>query len=237
MNAGPSRARRAGRRLPTLLGLAVLLVGVALLAAAIGAFAVSRCSDGGEARVGQLALQPYSALDTPIAVTPSPRRTKSAAGTKRARRAKRPALPVRIEIPAIGVRAPVIRLGLNPDKTLEVPTDFGDTGWWSGGSRPGERGPAVIAGHVDSHTGPAVFYKIRDLRRGDAIVVVGRDGSRTRFTVERSEHHPKSDFPTARVYSQTPRPTLRLITCSGEFDRSTGHYLDNTVVFARSSAR
>lgn len=212
---------RAGKRLSTLLGLAVLLLGVALLAAAVGAFAVSRCGEGGEAKVGQLALQ-LDAETNNARVTPAPRPP----------RAKRAALPVRIEIPALGVRAPIIRLGLNADRSLEVPTDFGDTGWWSGGSRPGERGPAVIVGHVDSKTGPAVFYRLRELHRGDAIVVVGHDGSRTRFTVEGSEQYPKDDFPTARVYGSTPGPTLRLITCSGTFDHSTGHYLSNTVVYA-----
>ena len=130
------------------------------------------------------------------------------------------------------MRAPVIKLGLNPDRSLEVPTDFGDTGWWSGGSRPGERGPAVIVGHVDSKTGPAVFYRLRELRRGDKIVVVGGDGSRVRFTVEGSEKYPKDEFPTARVYGRTNGPTLRLITCGGDFDSSTGHYVDNTVVYA-----
>ena len=129
----------------------------------------------------------------------------------------------------------MIRLGLNPDRSLEVPKDFGDTGWWTGGPRPGERGPAVIAGHVDSRTGPAVFYKIGDLRPGDAIVVHRSDGSRARFTVQGSRQYPKAHFPTARVYGRTPGPTLRLITCSGTFDSASGHYLDNTVVYASAA--
>jgi hypothetical protein len=205
----------AGRRLWTLLGLAVLLVGVALLAAAVGALVVSRCG-GGEASVGRLAL------DVGGGGSPPPR----------ARRAPR---PVAIEIPAIGVRAPIIRLGLNRDRSLQVPADFADAGWWSGGPRPGEPGPAVIAGHVDSYTGPAVFYRIRELRPHDTIVVRRRDGSRARFTVLGSERYPKAHFPTARVYGATRRPTLRLITCGGPFDRSSGHYVDNTVVYAADS--
>src|SRR4051794_1483727 len=144
--------------------------------------------------------------------------------------------PVRVEIPAIGVRAPVIRLGLERDGTLGVPRRFGDTGWWSGGPRPGERGPAVIAGHVDSYTGPAVFYRLRALRRGDVIRVVRRDGSATRFAVQHSEHHSKARFPTARVYGSTRSPALRLVTCGGAFDRSSGHYLENTIVFATVAA-
>jgi sortase (surface protein transpeptidase) len=146
-------------------------------------------------------------------------------------RKRRPA-PVGIEIPAIGVRARLVPLGLNADGTLEVPTRFGDAGWWAGGPRPGERGPAVIAGHVDSRTGPAVFYRLSELRAGDRISVVRRDGSRVRFVVRRSERYPKARFPTARVYGRTAGATLRLITCSGTFDRSSGHYLDNTVVYA-----
>jgi hypothetical protein len=216
--------RPAGRRLPTLLGLAVLIAGVALLAAVVGAFAVSRCGDGGEAQTGHLALQLDAVTDQPYVSPPKP-----------PRHAQRAAVPVRIEIPAIGVRAPIIRLGLNPDRTLEVPENFGDTGWWTGGPRPGEAGPAVIAGHVDSHTGPAVFYRIRDLRPGDAIVVERRDGTRARFTIQGSEEYPKAHFPTARVYGRTPGPTLRLITCSGTFDHASGHYLDNTVVYARAA--
>jgi len=145
---------------------------------------------------------------------------------------RRAAPPVRIEIAAVGVRAPVIALGLNRDGTLEVPTEFGDTGWWTGGPRPGEPGPAVIAGHVDSRTGPAVFFRLGELRAGDPIVIVRRDGSRARFLVQRAARYRKAAFPTARVYGATRRPTLRLITCSGAFDPASGHYVDNTVVYA-----
>jgi len=146
--------------------------------------------------------------------------------------AQRVATPVRVQIPAIGVDAPIIKLGLDPTGALEVPKKLGDTGWWSGGARPGEAGPAVIAGHVDSKAGPDVFYRLRELRRGDAIIVTGRDGSRVRLTVQRSGSYPKDRFPSHAVYGPTGKPALRLITCSGDFDRSTGHYLDNTVVYA-----
>jgi hypothetical protein len=148
------------------------------------------------------------------------------------KRAARPGVPVRIVIPAIGVHAPVIKLGLNRDGSLEVPRRFGDTGWWSGGWRPGEPGPAVIVGHVDSHTGPAVFYRLGKLRRGDRIRVLGRNGSAATFAVRRMERHSKAQFPTAEVYGRTPGPSLRLVTCSGGFDRASGHYLENTIVFA-----
>lgn len=213
------------RPVAALLGAAALLVGVALLAVVLTMFAVSRCGDGGEAQNGRLAMR-LDAVDENARGAPAPRVHRAA---------HRPARPVRIEIPSIGVEAPVIPLGLNPDRTLEVPSDFGDAGWWTGGARPGAPGPAIIAGHVDSKTGPAVFYRIRDLAPGAAITVVRRDGTRARFRVIGSEQYPKTRFPTERVYGTTSRPTLRLITCSGVFDRGSGHYLDNTVVYAVSA--
>jgi sortase (surface protein transpeptidase) len=141
-----------------------------------------------------------------------------------------------LRIPSIDVNAPVIDLGLNSDRTLEVPKDFSDTGWWSGGAAPGEPGPAVIVGHVDSYSGPAVFYKLGDLNPGDEIDVGDDHGDTVRFVVDRLEERPKDAFPTDEVYGDTSAPELRLITCSGQFDQSTGHYLDNTIVFASLSS-
>ena len=216
--------RRAGARLPTLLGLAGVVTGIALLIA-VAAIALSRSGDESPTATAQ---PPARGPD--LAAEAAPR--AGAQDRPRREAPKAPARPVQVSIPSIGVRAPLVPLGLNPDRTLEVPKDFDDAGWWTGGPRPGERGPAVIAGHVDSYTGPAIFYRLRGLRPGDAIVVLRRDGTRARFTAQRSEQYPKDRFPTARVYGQTPGPALRLITCGGEFDDSTGHYLDNTVVYA-----
>ena len=141
--------------------------------------------------------------------------------------------PVRVEIPAIGVSSPLVRLGLNPDGTMQVPGDFQVAGWFTGGPQPGQLGPAVIAGHVDSRTGPAVFYRLRDLRPGDQIRVVRADGSRLRFVVEGARSYPKDGFPTGAVFGPVPGAALRLITCAGDFDRARGSYRDNLVVFAR----
>jgi sortase (surface protein transpeptidase) len=139
----------------------------------------------------------------------------------------------RLEIPAIGVSARVVSLGLNADRSLEVPTNFATVGWWNGGPKPGEPGPAVLTGHVDSReTGPAVFYKLRELGPGDKVTYIRSDRSVVRFVVQRLEQHPKADFPTADVYGSTRRPVLRLITCGGEFNDATGHYLDNLIAFA-----
>ncbi|QKE82655.1 class F sortase [Arthrobacter sp. NEB 688] len=140
--------------------------------------------------------------------------------------------PVAIRIPAIGVESRLIDLGIAKDGTMQVPTDPALAGWLTGAPAPGERGPAVIAGHVDTHEGPAVFYRLRQLEPGDAIEVERRDGTTVTFTVRRLETFAKDDFPTDRVYGPAPGPVLRLITCSGDIDPVTGHYVDNTVVFA-----
>jgi LPXTG-site transpeptidase (sortase) family protein len=143
--------------------------------------------------------------------------------------------PVRIAIPAIGVSAPVIPLYLNRDQTLQVPKAVSKTGWFVDGPEPGENGAAVIVGHVDSKNGPGVFYRLRALKRGDKINVVLKNKSTVRFVVLSGKKVPKNKFPTKLVYGKTPGPTLRLITCDGRFDRSTGHYVDNYVVFATAA--
>ena len=141
----------------------------------------------------------------------------------------------RVIIPAIGVRAPMIRLGLNPDETLQVPSSVEKTGWWSGGARPGTTGAAVIVGHVDSQSGPGVFHNLGQLSNGDRVTVVRKDGVRANFVVTGSRRVPKNNFPTDQVYDRTPRPTIRLITCTGEFNNASGHYRDNLIVFGRKA--
>ena len=145
----------------------------------------------------------------------------------------RPSPPVAVEIPSIGVSSRLIRLGLNADGTMEVPRDYGVAGWFTGGAMPGEDGPAVISGHVDSRSGPAVFYRLRDLGRGDTVRVRRADGRWLRFEVTGSARYAKAAFPTDAVFGPVTGPVLRLITCGGAFDRSSGHYLDNVVVTAR----
>jgi hypothetical protein len=145
-----------------------------------------------------------------------------------------PALvPVRLVIPAIGVATRLVRLGLDPGGAMQVPEDFATAGWFAGGPAPGQVGPAVIAGHVDSRTGPAVFYRLRELRPGQAVLVERADGARLRFVVEQARSYPKAGFPTAAVFGPVPLAGLRLITCIGAFDRARGSYRDNLVVFAR----
>ena len=141
--------------------------------------------------------------------------------------------PVRIEIDAVGVAAPVDPAGTNGDDTLEVPADFSRTSYYTGRPVPGDPGPAIVIGHVDGRRGPAVFHRLRELQPGGEVRIHRSDGSVVTFVVERSKQVPKKAFPTDEVYGPTPDPTLRLITCGGSFDRSSGHYRDNTIVFLR----
>ena len=140
--------------------------------------------------------------------------------------------PVRLEIPAIGVSSPLVRLGLNRDGTMQVPGDFEVAGWFTGAPQPGQLGPAVIAGHVDSRTGPAVSHRLRELRPGDQIRVVRADRRVVRFEVESLASYPKQELPDDRVFGATTAPALRLITCAGAFDRAMDSYRDNLVVSA-----
>ncbi len=166
------------------------------------------------------------------ATAPAPK--KPDAGPERV--AAAPSRP-RLEIPSIDVAAHAVELGLNRDRSLEVPKDYDEVGLWKRGAEPGERGPAVIAGHVDSKSAPAVFYRLRRLRRGARVRWEGESGVTERFVVTRIEEHPKAEFPTAKVYKDTRRAELRLITCSGPADASRRRSRNNLIVFARMARR
>jgi len=139
---------------------------------------------------------------------------------------------VRLLVPSVHIDSALVDLGLAADGTLEVPADYQRAGWFAGGVVPGERGPAVLAGHVDSRSGPAVFFRLAEVEVGDEVVVVGAGGEQVRFGVDGVERYSKDAFPTELVYGPAPGPVLRLITCGGTFDRRTGHYRDNVVVYA-----
>ena len=158
------------------------------------------------------------------------------AGFRSVRTYDQPALPVRLWIPAIAVSSPLVRLGRLPNGTLQVPRDWNKAGWYDQGPRPGQPGPAVILGHVDSKSGPAVFYELQTLRPGDVVRVGLADGRTLVFRVQRVERYPKDHFPTEAVYLPTLSRELRLITCGGTFDYATGHYRDNIVVYATLAA-
>jgi hypothetical protein len=144
-------------------------------------------------------------------------------------------VPVTVDIPAIGVRTQLLDLGLNADGTIEVPslsTDAGQAAWYKYSATPGQIGSSVIEGHVDSYAGPAVFFRLGALHPGDSIDVTLADGVTAIFRVTGVREYPKAEFPDRLVYGPTDYAALRLITCGGEFDSATGHYLSSTVVFA-----
>ena len=143
------------------------------------------------------------------------------------------AVATRVEIPVIGVDSGLEQLPLDAQTgELTPPVEWMSAGWYRDGTVPGDIGPAVIAGHVDSATGPAVFLRLGELTAGDRGLVTLSDGEVREFAVDSVETAPKDAFPTGRVYGPTPSAQLRLITCDGEFDGSTGHYVDNLIVYA-----
>ncbi|MEU6550168.1 class F sortase [Streptomyces sp. NPDC046915] len=141
--------------------------------------------------------------------------------------------PTRIRIPAIRVNAPLMGLGLTSSGSLDVPPAGNKNlaGWYEAGTSPGERGTAIVAGHVDNTEGPAVFYGLGALRRGAAIEIARQDGSVAVFTVDAVEVYSARNFPDEKVYGAAKRPELRVITCGGGYSKTTG-YQGNVVVFA-----
>jgi sortase (surface protein transpeptidase) len=147
--------------------------------------------------------------------------------------AARSAPPTHIRIPRIGVDAGLVQLDKRSDGTLEVPSDWNTPGWYARGPAPGENGPAVILGHLDSYTGPAVFWRLSALQAGDPVEIERQDGSRLTFSVVRTQAFSVDSFPTKEVYGPTAGPELRLITCGGSYSAARHEYLENVVAFAR----
>jgi LPXTG-site transpeptidase (sortase) family protein len=139
---------------------------------------------------------------------------------------------VSLTIPVIGVKTQLVSLGLTVGGALQVPSSAQVAGWYTGSPRPGGIGSAIIVGHIDSLTGPGVFFRLPELRSGDQVYVRRADGTLVKFRVTAVQTYSKDHFPTQAVYGPTPDPELRLITCGGAFDAATGHYLSNIVVYA-----
>lgn len=148
----------------------------------------------------------------------------------------RGARPQRLDIPAMGVRAPVVARGLDRDGAIEPPSYGrpGVVGWYAGGTRPGATGAALFVGHVDTETKPAVFYKLSALRVGEKIRVARDDGHVAEFTVDDVQVIGRDDFDAQQAYGvrQSGRAELRLVTCGGTFDRTSRTYTANVVVSA-----
>lgn len=145
-----------------------------------------------------------------------------------------PAEPAEVSIPAIGAASSLVPLGLNTDRTVEVPPvdEPMQAGWFTGAPKPGEPGPAVILGHVNGGGRPGIFARLAELAEGDEVLVRLADGATVRFEVRRVDQVPKSEFPTDEVYGDTEGPELRLITCGGTFDERADSYRDNVIVYA-----
>ncbi|MGY1650052.1 class F sortase [Geodermatophilus sp. SYSU D01119] len=208
--------RRSRHRAPRRPGAVLLRVVVAVLALAAGAGTLLTPGSPAPAEAAASASAPPG----PVVLAARP-----SAAT---------ATPTRVRVPAIGVDSALVDLGLDAAGALEAPADSSLAGWYADGPVPGETGPAVVAGHVDSTEGPAVFFRLRELAPGDEVLVDRSDGTTARFTVTRVERHPKDAFPTDAVYGPTADAQLRLVTCGGAFDRAVRSYEDNVVVFARA---
>lgn len=212
-----THGRRGGL---TLLALAVVVAGLVLLVVAVRA---QRSAPEPPRAVGRI----------------DPARTSSEPGAKKADSGPPPlgpSHPVSISIPAIGVKSEVFPIGLAPDGTLAVPQPgprLNQTAWFKNSPTPGQPGPSIIEGHVDSTSGPSVFFKLGDVRPGNKIKVTRADGVRLEFTVQAVRDFPKSRFPTRLVYGAKDLgiPALRLITCS-DFDSASRHHVGNEIVFA-----
>lgn len=159
----------------------------------------------------------------------------AAAPASAAAPARKPASrPVRLSVPAIKVTAPVTPVGQAKDGSVDVPplTEHNQTGWYDRGAVPGDPGRAIIVGHVDTKSGPAVFYRLRSLKPGARITVTRADRSVVTFKVDSVEYFDKANLPAARVYGDSGPAELRLITCGGEWVGGRTGYQDNVIVFA-----
>ena len=215
-----SRLSRLRARIPALLvGTNTLLI---LASAAALIWVPGQLSDAGPA----LAAAPSAAVTPSVPVT-------RARPAEQADTDAEAAPPRRVTIDRIGVDSTLIGLRVQRNGELEVPADYGVAGWHRAGTAPGDRGPAVLVGHVDSFEGPAVFYRLRELQPGDRATVTRTDGSVVTFEVYGVERYAKKDFPTDAVYGATDGPELRLVTCGGAFDEKTRSYQDNVVAYAR----
>lgn len=253
-SGGPRRGDRHGRRGSKWLAALLLTAAVALLVSAIALIVPDWSGEDG--RTGASTVAPATRGPLPILnewvgvaggefdrVLEARRSATSTTSTAPAPTTTTTSVPpthpiadpVRVVIPVIGVNATLIPVGLLGDGAMETPS-FGLAGWYKLGPVPGATGPAVVVAHVDTKSGPDVFYRLRELLPGDRVEVHGADGEVAVFVVESQEEVLKKELPTERIWNQTDQALLRLITCGGEFDPASGHYLSNTIVYAHLEA-
>jgi len=217
--------RAGGRRWGSVVAVAVAAVGLMLLSGGVSVVVFGHPTTPTVAAQGVLPAVGGTPEQGSDGLTAPPRAAAAAVAAPAAP-------PTHLSIPAVGVNTDLINLATQDDGTLEVPKNFALAGWWDQGAAPGDPGPAVIVGHIDSYRGPAVFYRLRQLTPGALVTVARSDGSSAQFAVDALREFPKEAFPTNLVYGATNTPTLRLITCGGSFDDQARSYLDNIVVFA-----
>jgi LPXTG-site transpeptidase (sortase) family protein len=136
-------------------------------------------------------------------------------------------------VPSIDAHSSLVPLGLNADKTVQVPpvTEPLQAGWYSNSPTPGQVGPAVVLGHIDGNHQKGIFWRLHEVKKGDQVVIGRQDGSKATFTVTKVDQIAKKEFPTEAVYGNTTDPQIRLITCGGAFDAAAHSYLDNIIVY------
>jgi sortase (surface protein transpeptidase) len=215
--------KRSGRHISPLrvmrrpAAVAALIGGILLAGAGVTGLALASQTGRPAVPVGKPALVPVPIGRQAPVPQPTPQKV---------------ARPVSLTIPSIGVRTGLVHLGLTSSGALQVPSSTSVAGWYTGSARPGATGAAVIVGHIDSKTGPGIFFRLRLLHAGSRVYVRRADGTLAVFQVTSVRSYPKSRFPTLTVYGPVPDAELRLITCGGAFDIATGHYLSNVIVYA-----
>ncbi|RFA20556.1 class F sortase [Subtercola boreus] len=226
-------------RVLAVLGGCLLVLTIALSGCSAGAGSAAGVSGSGDAGGRAAATTPAPVTPTAAAPEPPAAAARGALGSNQDPAGpagpdleQQGITPVRVQIAAIGVDSGLEALSRDATGWIQPPKNFASAGWYQEGVVPGDVGPAVIAGHIDDAVGPAVFYELSSLKVGDRVTVTLSDGSTRVFAVDREIEVAKAAFPTGEVYAPTPTAQLRLITCGGVFDDSTGHYVDNVVVFA-----
>ena len=217
------RAGRPSRRVPSVSTLRAAAAGVGVLLAAVATVSVATAGQDHFAQNSKPAPPPAASRSSNAPVD----RGVSAVVAPMAKSA-----PVRVQIPAVGIDSSLVSLGLLPDGTMQTPRTGFPAGWYTGAPTPGQRGPAIIAGHVDWAGHPGVFYNLRVLRPGDQVIVARADRTAAVFQVRRVAEFAKAAFPTGAVYGNLDHAGLRLITCGGSFDQRAQSYRDDIVAFA-----
>lgn len=225
------RVREGGSRPRVLAPAAIRLT--AVLAAGALAVSLAGCVQGtGAGAVGEVPATSPAAPATPEP-SPAPSEAPDAGPSAFLGEGVEPA---RVGIPDLGIDQRLVGLGIKADGTMGVPADWDAIGWFTGGGRPGGRGPTVLAGHVDSVTAPAVFHRLDELAPGDIVNVTDVDGTVIGYAVTEVQSYPKAEFPTGRVFGAVPGDELRIITCGGFFDPAAASYEDNLVVYGERVA-